>query len=279
MDSIKASAVCAITGGVKEIEIFKTRKIGQGSFGEVFHIEVAGVGYAMKMVFERDDYINRELVMLQRFRHESIVSLQWYFYGERRGNGVFLNIGMEYIRQDLLALINQKYVFTRQELAVYGSKLLDGVAYLHGLNVAHRDIKPSNLLIDERLEVLKLCDLGSAKEMRPGDKSVTYICSRNYRAPEVCSGAAYTTKLDIWSSACVIAEMIIGGPLFRSSTSDVHLKNILEKTPKIPDYLLRKAKERNITDMVNILVDMFKICPDKRIGAREARDRFRACLE
>ena len=82
-------------------------------------------------------------------------------------------------------------------------------------NICHRDIKPSNVLIDETNGRFKICDFGSAKQLKSGEKSITYICSRYYRAPELVLGCAeYTTKIDVWSAGCVIAEMITMHPLF-----------------------------------------------------------------
>ena len=44
---------------------------------------------------------------------------------------------------------------------------------------------------------------------------MAYICSRYYRAPELIFGAdQYTNAIDVWSIACVMAEMILGEPLF-----------------------------------------------------------------
>lgn len=82
----------------------------------------------------------------------------------------------------------------------------------------HRDIKPTNLLVDPTCHILKVCDFGSAKEI-DGDtskQSVSYICSRYYRAPELMFGSRdYTTAIDIWSAGCVVSELILGEPIFK----------------------------------------------------------------
>jgi glycogen synthase kinase 3 beta len=85
---------------------------------------------------------------------------------------------------------------------------------------------------------LKLCDFGSAKVLVSfhmtlgiyaclffpclsvltlsfyqvkGEPNVSYICSRYYRAPELIFGATeYTTAIDIWSTGCVMAELLLG---------------------------------------------------------------------
>lgn len=79
-------------------------------------------------------------------------------------------------------------------------------------------------MVDPNTLVLKICDFGSAKRLVKGEPNVAYICSRYYRAPELIFGATdYSTAIDIWSigiifyylnKGCVIAEMLLGEPLF-----------------------------------------------------------------
>ena len=86
---------------------------------------------------------------------------------------------------------------------------------MHSLGICHRDIKPQNVLINPRTHVVKICDFGSAKRLTPDESNVSYICSRYYRAPELIFGATnYTVAVDIWSMACVIAELLTGLSLF-----------------------------------------------------------------
>ena len=50
--------------------------------------------------------------------------------------------------------------------------------------------------------------------------SVSYICSRYYRAPELIFGATYyDEKIDVWAAGCVIAELIKMQPLFPGKDS------------------------------------------------------------
>ena len=93
--------------------------------------------------------------------------------------------------------------------------MFKGLAYLHSLGICHRDIKPQNILIDPKTHIIKICDFGSAKRLSPNEPNVSYICSRYYRAPELIFGATnYTVAVDIWSTACVVAEMLTGVSLF-----------------------------------------------------------------
>lgn len=98
---------------------------------------------------------------------------------------------------------------------LYAYQTYRALAYIHALGICHRDIKPQNLLVDPSNHVLKLCDFGSAKRVVKGEVNVSYICSRYYRAPELIFGATdYTPAIDVWSAGCVIAELLLGQPLF-----------------------------------------------------------------
>lgn len=131
-------------------------------------------------------------------------------------------------------------------------QLFRSLAYIHSLGICHRDIKPQNLLLDPETAVLKLCDFGSAKQLLHGEPNVSYICSRYYRAPELIFGAInYTTKigkrggnplavkkifnslaylivLDVWSAGCVLAELLLGQPIFPGDSGVDQLVEIIK---------------------------------------------------
>jgi len=126
-------------------------------------------------------------------------------------------------------------------------QLLRSLAYIHCVGICHRDIKPQNLLLNPATGVLKLCDFGSAKILVAGEPNVSYICSRYYRAPELIFGATnYTTNIgkysmdgnnscgltrllpDIWSTGCVMAELMLGQPLFPGESGIDQLVEIIK---------------------------------------------------
>jgi len=76
---------------------------------------------------------------------------------------------------------------------------------------------------------LKLCDFGSAKILVRSEPNISYICSRYYRAPELIFGATdYTTAIDIWSMGCVMAELLLGQPLFPGESGVDQLVEIIK---------------------------------------------------
>ena len=58
---------------------------------------------------------------------------------------------------------------------------------------------------------------------------MSYICSRYYRAPELIFGNSnYNTEIDVWSVGCVIAELLLGQPIFPGESGVDQLVEIIK---------------------------------------------------
>lgn len=74
-----------------------------------------------------------------------------------------------------------------------------------------------------------LIQFSSAKQLVRGEPNVSYICSRYYRAPELIFGATdYTANIDIWSAGCVLAELLLGQPIFPGDSGVDQLVEIIK---------------------------------------------------
>lgn len=183
--------------------------IGNGSFGVVYEATCIDTSekVAIKKVLQDPQYKNRELMIMKNLNHLNIIYLKDYYYTEaikKNEKNVFLNVVMEYIPQTVHKYMKY-YLRNNQFLPIflvklYSYQLCRALGYLHSKLICHRDLKPQNLLIDPKTHTLKLCDFGSAKSLISGQRSVSYICSRFYRAPELMLGSTnYTTHIDLWS--------------------------------------------------------------------------------
>jgi serine/threonine protein kinase len=213
-----------------------TQIIGSGSFGVVYQATVVETGevVAIKKVFQDKRYKNRELSIMQELDHPNVIKLRHHFYtpGEQQDD-IYLNCVMEYVPDTLSRVIRQysksKTTIPKLVVKLYAFQLLKSICYINLLGICHRDIKPQNVLVDPNTHLLKLCDFGSAKRLVKGEPNIAYICSRYYRAPELIFGATdYTTQVDSWSIGCVIAEMILGIPVFPGESASDQLVEIIK---------------------------------------------------
>ena len=86
----------------------------------------------------------------------------------------------------------------------YMRQLAYALAHLHTNRIAHRDVKPENVLVGDS-GVLKLADLGSAKELRSIDSMAGTIAGTPaYMAPEVAKGLAHSFPADMWSYGVIL---------------------------------------------------------------------------
>lgn len=228
------------TSEVCSMHITEHKRIGEGAFGTVVEALLSPTDspanllgpFAIKRVLAQTEYKCRELEILRQVEHPNIVKLKFFFDRKSKSDGkIYQNLVMECLPLNLQNEIKyyrqSKYTIPYPHMKAYTFQLTRAMLYLHGFHISHRDIKPSNILVDPLTVQLKICDFGSAKQLEPTQPSVSYICSRYYRAPELIVGCTvYTTKIDIWGLGCVIAEMFLGKPIFQGQLSELQLKEI-----------------------------------------------------
>jgi glycogen synthase kinase 3 beta len=239
----------------QEVSYTDTKVIGNGSFGVVYQARLVDTNemVAIKRVLQDKRFKNRELQIMRRLDHCNIVKLKYFFYtsGEKKDE-VYLNLVLEFIPETVYR-VARHYSKSKQTIPIsfiklYMYQLFRSLAYIHSLGICHRDIKPQNLLLDPSSGVLKLCDFGSAKHLVRGEPNVSYICSRYYRAPELIFGATdYTTMIDVWSAGCVLAELLLGQPIFPGDSGVDQLVEII-KVLGTPTKEQIREMNRNYTE-------------------------------
>lgn len=108
--------------------------------------------------------------------------------------------------------------FLPNRLAVIASQLLTGLKLMHDAKMVHCDLKPDNVCFASISQcIVKLIDFGSC--LCEHDTRNSYMQSRWYRAPEVMLGMRHDEKIDIWSLGCMLAELLLGYPLFHENSA------------------------------------------------------------
>ncbi|VFQ75728.1 unnamed protein product [Cuscuta campestris] len=275
------------------------RVVGSGSFGVVFQAKCLETGdaVAIKKVLQDRRYKNRELQIMRLVDHPNVVKLRHFFYSTTEKNETYLNLVLEYVPETIYRVCRH-YTRTNQHLPIiyvqlYAYQICRALNYIHSVvGVCHRDIKPQNILVNPHSHMIKLCDFGSAKKLVRGEPNISYICSRYYRAPELIFGATeYTTAIDLWSVGCVMAELLLGRPLFPGESSIDQLVEIIKilgtptreeiklmnpnytefKFPHIKAHPFHKVFHKRMpTEAMDLISRLLQYSPSLRCTALEA---------
>uniref|UniRef100_A0A8C8CYG2 mitogen-activated protein kinase n=1 Tax=Oncorhynchus tshawytscha TaxID=74940 RepID=A0A8C8CYG2_ONCTS len=282
------------------------KQVGTGAYGTVCSAQDrrTGVRVAIKKLhrpfqsklFAKRAY--RELRLLKHMKHENVIGLLDVFTSEislDRFHDFYLV--MPFMGTDLGKLMKMERLSQdRVQFLVY--QILKGlkvrVAYIHmhtQKDILRNDLKPGNLSVNEDCE-LKILDFGLARQT---DTEMTgYVVTRWYRAPEVIlNWMHYTQTVDIWSVGCIMAEMLLGKPLFKGNDHLDQLKEIMKITgtptadfvtklqsqdaknyirslPKVPKKDLHFIFSKASSDAVCVLERMLLLDPERRVSASEA---------
>uniref|UniRef100_A0A673X5N6 Glycogen synthase kinase-3 beta n=1 Tax=Salmo trutta TaxID=8032 RepID=A0A673X5N6_SALTR len=221
-DGSKVTTVVATPGQgperPQEVSYTDTKVIGNGSFGVVYQAKLCDSGelLAIKKVLQDKRFKNRELQIMRKLDHCNIVRLRYFFYssGDKKDE-VYLNLVLDYVPETVYR-VARHYSRAKQTLPIvyvklYMYQLFRSLAYIHSFGICHRDIKPQNLLLDPETAVLKLCDFG-----RAGMLITTSSC--------LCSAPS----TDVWSAGCVLAELLLGQPIFPGDSGVDQLVEIIK---------------------------------------------------
>ena len=216
----------------------KGQRIGKGSFATVYlgykilnnnnndvevnkdgkdevAIKVVDVELLSKQSNKLRKHLESEIKIMKSLKHPNIVEMkEVYFEGDE------IYMVLEYCRQgDLYTYLKQRKTLSEFESKSLFYQLSEGLKLLRSLNIIHRDLKPQNLLLTPTvlhpsIPNLKIADFGFARFMDPESVAATLCGSPLYMAPEILFGLPYDSKADLWSSGCILLEMLTGSPLF-----------------------------------------------------------------
>ena len=200
------------------------RRIGSGSYGDVYLVEHVNRHYALKVLrlFDEISDLHEELVKRFRQEYETAQMPGNYFvhsmeYSELKGNPFFT---MEYCANGDLTEYVGKHINMLPQLAF---EVLLGLHDLHSNGKIHRDLKPENVLIRDNGHAA-LTDFGvvgnKEAKKRMTNKTIfnrpkQRFGSPLYMAPEMNElkggGVTYLPTIDIWSFGVMMYEMLTSG--------------------------------------------------------------------
>lgn len=289
--------------------------LGEGTFGKVY----AGIEQASgkKVAIKRIAYdINlpeaavqllREFSILKSIKHPHIITLE----DANSQEHYIIDLVTERWGKDL-----SKYLYRLNLASVHKRafmyQILDALQFLHKHNIIHRDLKLKNILVDEHSHI-KLCDFGLARLLPSAQlthRNLTkQLVTIDHRAPEILLESSYGTPADVWSAACVWAELLLKQSLlWNRSTKATGVREIREQVVFVFTQLgepeeytwmdnpgalpfiqklcqqLKNTNRKTIRELFNnteaeewelkLLEEMFQYNPNLRITAENALQHF-----
>ncbi|KAG8498838.1 hypothetical protein CXB51_005250 [Gossypium anomalum] len=204
-----------------ELDFSNSNIIGKGSFGEILRASWRGTPVAVKRILPSlsDDRLviqdfRHEVNLLVKLRHPNVVQ----FLGAVTEKKPLMLI-TEYLRGgDLHQYLKEKNGLNSSaaiNFALDWTLLGMGMAYLHNEPnvIIHRDLKPRNvLLVNTSADHLKVGDFGLSKLIKVQNSHDVYKMTgetgNRYMAPEVFKHRKYDKKVDVFSFAMILYEVI-----------------------------------------------------------------------
>jgi eukaryotic-like serine/threonine-protein kinase len=201
----------------------------------------------------------REAQSAASLNHPAIVAV--YDTGEDLLNGTPLPyIVMEYVEGTTLRELLQsgRRLLPERALEIVAG-VLQALEYSHRNGIIHRDIKPGNVMLTRSGHV-KVMDFGIARAVADMGATMTataaVIGTAQYLSPEQAKGEHVDARSDIYSTGCLLYELLVGRPPFvGDSPVSVAYQHVREDPlppsqfdPEVPpeiDAIVLKALAKN----------------------------------
>jgi len=120
--------------------------------------------------------------------------------------------------------------------------MLEGLEYLHDLDIVYRDIKPENILIDIDGHV-KIADFGLSKIIPKRQRSHSFCGSPEYMCPEILMGQGHDRLADIYCIGALLYELVVGFPPHFNQDHNEIYKGIVNNEPEYDEHNLSSELE------------------------------------
>jgi len=255
--------------------------IGTGGMADVYIAEDTRLARQVAVKVLRSD-LARDPSFVARFRKEALAAAALNHPGivavYDSGEEPAPYIVMELISgHTLRELIHKGERLPLKRALEIGEGILAALEYSHQAGIVHRDIKPANIMITDHGDV-KVMDFGIARALADLGATLTstwnVVGTAQYLSPEQALGEVADLRSDIYSTGCLLYEVLTGKPPFTGETpvsiAYQHVSGVLvapssivTDLPEGIDTLLTVALAKNPDDRYQsaglMLDDLYKI--------------------
>jgi serine/threonine protein kinase/Leucine-rich repeat (LRR) protein len=248
-------------------------RLGEGGMGEVFKARHQRLGRIVALKLIRKERLSHPTAV-RRFHHEIRAAAQLShpnvvhaYDADQAGDIHFFT--MEYVEgTDLAKLVRQRGPLPVPQACDYVRQAALGLQHAYERGLIHRDIKPANLLLSTAGNVLKILDLGLARQQQTDDgesgstltQDGAVMGTVDYLAPEqAINSHTVDIRADLYSLGCTFYHLLTGRvpfpggePLERLMRHQVKEAEALEKlrpeTPPAVTAVVRKLMAKRPED-------------------------------
>jgi hypothetical protein len=238
------------------------RKVGEGSYGEVFHARDTWLDHPVALKLLRPELTDRvaptklldEARVLVKVRHPNVVAVHGADLQQNR-----VGFWMEFVQgQRLDDLVAFQGLLSAEEAAEIGQMLCSALAAVHDAGLVHRDVKAQNVIREPKGRVV-LMDFGAGQLMADvvgGAGAGTPL----YLAPEMFNDAPASVQTDIYALGVLLYYLVTASYPVPARSID-ELEQAHQAGRQRPLLVARPGLPRGF---VNVVEKMLKVDPAER---------------
>lgn len=253
------------------------KKLGSGSFGNVYKSTYLGIDIAIKEVLPSDSYdvakyFEREWRLMKEARHPNVVLYLGLSRAPPSDGRIF--IISEYIENGNLRMYiwDKNKPFPWRLRISFATDIARALAYLHARKCIHRDLKGENLLVTANGR-LKITDFGFARIAARNEeesKRLTFCGTDSYMSPEILLSKEFDLPTDIFSLGMIFCEIAS-----RKLADDYHFKRTGPMFGIDADEVRRLANTGCPPAFLALCLDCVAVDPAARPTTRMILERLR----
>ncbi len=255
--------------------------IGTGGMADVYIAQDTRLARKVAIKVLRSD-LARDQSFVARFRKEALAAaglnhpgiVAVYDSGEEPAPYIVMELISGHTLRELIH--KGERVPLKRALEI-GEGILEALEYSHQRGIVHRDIKPANIMITDQGDV-KVMDFGIARALADLGATLTntwnIVGTAQYLSPEQALGEVADLRSDIYSTGCLLYEVLTGKPPFTGETpvsiAYQHVSGVLNAPssiqPDLPQGIdvilavaLAKKPEDRYQSAALMLDDLYKI--------------------
>ena len=255
--------------------------IGTGGMADVYIAQDTRLARQVAVKVLRSD-LARDPSFVARFRKEALAAaglnhpgiVAVYDSGEEPAPYIVMELVSGHTLRELIH--RGERVPLKRALEI-GEGILAALEYSHERGIVHRDIKPANIMITDQGDV-KVMDFGIARALADLGATLTstwnIVGTAQYLSPEQALGEVADLRSDIYSTGCLLYEVLTGKPPFTGDTpvsiAYQHVSGVLIAPsaiqPDLPEGVdvilavaLAKKPENRYQSAGLMLDDLFKV--------------------